>query len=167
VKRRLFNAGALVSLVLLLAMIGLWARGYHHPDLWLLRAGNRPWCLQSSQGEISLIWFDSGFLHGSDEPFSPRTGWFGVGGWDILDRQDRTPPVVTYARYYVKDGFLVALLGGMAVACAWLAHRHRLRESTGKCPACGYDLRGTPTKTCPECGAASASPASPATPGKA
>ena len=40
-------------------------------------------------------------------------------------------------------GALIALFGIL---------RKRCRLTAGRCPACGYDLRGTPER-CPECGA--------------
>jgi hypothetical protein len=30
--------------------------------------------------------------------------------------------------------------------------RMRLRQRRGSCVRCGYDLRGTPSRNCPECG---------------
>jgi hypothetical protein len=153
VKRRLFSAGAVVSLILLFAALALWVRGYYRSDHWVLREADPRWSLLSWTGEVSFIWIRENMLGGFGDPPLPRVGSFWVGGWERLETQDRTPPVVYYARYYIKDGFLVALLAGLAVACAGLAHRPRLRESTGQCPACGYDLRGSEGASCPECGA--------------
>ena len=41
----------------------------------------------------------------------------------------------------------------IAVPTAWLFLTGR-RVPPGRCPSCGYDLTGTPSPTCPECGAA-------------
>jgi uncharacterized repeat protein (TIGR04138 family) len=35
---------------------------------------------------------------------------------------------------------------------AWEAIRTRPQENRGRCKECGYDLRGSPSMVCPECG---------------
>jgi hypothetical protein len=46
---------------------------------------------------------------------------------------------------------LVSIVVFFASAVRYL--RHRREPTLGLCSACGYDLRGTPGRTCPECGA--------------
>ena len=54
--------------------------------------------------------------------------------------------------------YAVPGVGFGVVPLVWLGaraaagRRHRRRMATGRCPACGYDLRATPGR-CPECGA--------------
>jgi hypothetical protein len=57
----------------------------------------------------------------------------------------------------VPLGFAIdtALFGGIIFLlwCAPPLARESLRRRRGACPACGYDLRGITSGTCPECGA--------------
>jgi hypothetical protein len=62
-------------------------------------------------------------------------------------------PAVSYSVYYSLLAAAAALL-----PLAWLMvqadirlQRRRLRQMSGLCPTCGYDLRATPDR-CPECG---------------
>jgi hypothetical protein len=60
-------------------------------------------------------------------------------------------------RYVLIPGWLASLVAAICLAtallAAWHERRHRLRMRSGRCPACGYDLRATPER-CPECGTA-------------
>jgi hypothetical protein len=49
---------------------------------------------------------------------------------------------------------VMLLLAALAGRPLWTAIRSRRRIARGRCPNCGYDLRGSPGR-CPECGAAS------------
>jgi uncharacterized protein len=62
-------------------------------------------------------------------------------------------PVFWPAREYIiiLPHWLVATL--LAAPVVWAGARWRRRIDHQACPACGYDLRGTPGSTCPECGA--------------
>ena len=43
--------------------------------------------------------------------------------------------------------------GALLIVPYGLRARRQARGSDARCPACGYDLRGSEGKTCPECGA--------------
>ncbi len=91
------------------------------------------------------------------------TGWKRAG-FAAYARHDGTPPTGTgQARRHVLDDYAVefpywtpiALLGlpsAWYLARRWRQRRTaRMRRRAGLCPACGYDLRGSP-HGCPECG---------------
>lgn len=56
----------------------------------------------------------------------------------------------------VLPGFVLGTLvwGVASLALAWgcVSVRRGIRRRSGRCEMCGYDLKGTPTGVCPECG---------------
>jgi hypothetical protein len=97
----------------------------------------------------------------------PTSGWmweladFAVvrRGYSYASRSGGAPHVSVdtslFLPYWLIILFSIVVPGWWAV----LRHRKRLREAravSGRCVACGYDLRATPER-CPECGAVAAS----------
>lgn len=70
-----------------------------------------------------------------DLPVSQRSIWLGLGMW-------------------VAVGFVVFSLFGYAMARFYRLGLEQMRElhDSGRCPFCGYDLRGSTQNCCPECG---------------
>lgn len=83
------------------------------------------------------------------------------------DRDNRpyAPDVWTFASpRALRFNYIVSCCLVLATV-AYCAHRSfqraKNRRVLGRCAACGYDLRGTPTGRCPECGWLTASAAEP------
>jgi hypothetical protein len=170
--RILLNAATVVSLVLCAAAVVLWMWSYSHPpELARGEVANSYQVFTVSRGRLVVFddrepWLDG---TGSSRP----TRW----RWDTSDPLDTR--VVTglygpsqhtaFAGFFVGHHanvhtslttillpmwFVVAALGVLpAVSGARRARRRMRRADSGRCPACGYDLRATPER-CPECGAA-------------
>ena len=165
--RRLLTLASAVSLVLLVGVLGTWAR----PGLVAGHFG--PYAvpphtaLELHRGSACLYYY--GFA-GEDPPVWARHAI----------RADRPVDVgqLSYVEYRVADvpgRPLVAwvlvvppwwLAGAAAVLpLAWAVGGlrrlwSRRRAAAGLCPACGYDLRATPDR-CPECGAVPSHPVRP------
>ena len=75
-----------------------------------------------------------------------------VGTWRIYGKDVGLPLIPIWPGFAINTIFYAAIV--------WLlfafpfALRRRRRIKRGLCPACAYDLRGSPATTCPECGKA-------------
>lgn len=137
-----------------------------HPELvgWWSRMRTTPARTDYAEGDLGYVWFNETAMGWPAATFistarydgrqrgkgNYQVGTSGRATWEIGSRSY----VVPYTPLW--RAFLP-----MAAACAgawWLligvplALLRRFRRKEGHCPACGYDLRGSPGVPCPECG---------------
>lgn len=147
-QRRLFNLAAVVSLALCVATTVLWMRSYLPPNLYcgfrdgkgillfhdfnpeftfhdLLRIARNPGYIRGEWRMVGVEVIRGGFT----DPGNPRKYWL----------------------IALPLPYLMLLLAALPTFWWASARRERHRRTTGLCPGCGYDLRGTPDH-CPECG---------------
>jgi hypothetical protein len=99
---------------------------------------------------LSMRGYSANWISTKTRPFGPvlRRGWHleteGFYGRDL-------PVVPVWPGFALDTAFY-----GAIVLALWSAPgviRRRTRKRRGRCPACGYDLRGSAGGPCPECGA--------------
>ena len=171
-RRKLFNMVSVVSLLLFMATVGLWARSYYVCDA-LSRTRLAP---DGSPRVVTVVFAsDTGQLS-----YQRMTRGGGLAHWPAAEAQARVhgwmrettkPRVRDHAWWPRKHHIAVALsstaigvgyimplwivtlllaLPGICVASQWALRRRRHQHNL--CVDCGYDLRATPDR-CPECGA--------------
>ena len=177
-RRIIFNAMTVLSLLLCVATVGLWVRSYRHRE----RVGVR-WSDERSLGHsnIHLTWESSrlGIHHAYRHSFDRKTfddvlklneRWdFGENEYaELLDWRSsvrnrhgfgfmRESGTITTGSPDIGWSFMVpfwfpSLIWAVA-PLHWLYRRRLTHRLSGKtlCQSCGYDLRATPDR-CPECG---------------
>ncbi|MDP9174011.1 MAG: hypothetical protein M3O30_09120 [Planctomycetota bacterium] len=172
-KRRVFTAMIIGSLLLLVADVLLWSRSYSKVDSVEYTSRSGAYCaVQSTLGGFIRVVvadhdpgpfrfrFNPRVPHGGVLSFYPRhifllgaamtadgqiTHWFTSNG-NIIAKVQRP-----YWAFAISDLHFLVLMLLLAVTFYILRRRQRVYPA-GMCCLCGYDLRATPKK-CPECGA--------------
>jgi hypothetical protein len=160
--RILLNALTVLSLVLCVAILVLWARSYIRFDWLQVTHGTAGEELIAYRGRII-------YLHWDGIPSAPSISFDTgrtkpVGTLDIESRSDRRLLGITvpHGRVSGPDAdwwpwacpfWLLTLITVALPAGRFALMRRRLSHGgAARCIYCGYDLRATPDR-CPECGA--------------
>jgi hypothetical protein len=90
----------------------------------------------------------------------PAVNWQALGvryvrnnAWLPIAQLQAGYPVARSTAIFVPHWALAVLFGLLPAVPLVRALRRRQRVRQGRCPSCGYDLRGSPNR-CPECGTA-------------
>lgn len=95
------------------------------------------------------------FRGGDDwETLATAPGFAMDGSFDDLPARKTTlrvlPATPVWRGFILNTLYYAAITGGLFVVSRWAWRR--VRRERGRCPACGYDLRGDLDGGCPECG---------------
>ncbi len=176
-RRRLFNLAAAVSLVLWVATVVLWVRSYYRFDSLGYffdcdpRVGQRLVYVSSGNGYLHYQRnFTTTYRRASGLYVSGCSAlavdllsivknahygheWQGFGYMTSESITRGASPQTSRACSIVAPHWSLAILFAPLTICwAWWHGRQHHRRRSGRCLACGYDLRATPGR-CPECGA--------------
>jgi hypothetical protein len=159
-KRRLFTALSVLSLLLCVATLALWVRSYWRLDYATYVRDGALWVsFESLWGQVQFKRLPAETIGAS----VPR------GFWRLseLAPKWRLGSGVLWFHYFNSKGVRVVTIPHwfLALIFAILPALHlralvrsRRLHRISLCPRCGYDLRATPDR-CPECGAVPAAPA--------
>ncbi|HEX4793630.1 MAG TPA: hypothetical protein VH370_07560 [Humisphaera sp.] len=160
----------MASLLLALALAGLWIRSYFVADsighgLTFTGSGGVSYlrfvAVGSEFGKIGFargyVWegaggdIHSGWNLRHDHPAPPRsrinTPLWSVCGFTYSPFDIQS--VVSVRLMEIPDWFVTMVA---ALPAAWLGYRALRRKNPAGCPACGYNLTGNISGICPECG---------------
>jgi len=110
-----------------------------------------PWPSSSGRTVAPVSWAGNRLLFAQTHAQVPRPLWRSSA--DSTAKFGRQYHLGVYKSLALKVLSLAAGAVLLVVALAWLLDRLLRGQAPGLCAACGYDLRGTASDRCPECGA--------------
>jgi hypothetical protein len=151
-ERRLFNLAAAVSLVMMLALAGLWVWSYFAAPT-LTRTALEPFPFPPTRSE-SALWCYRGYVFLRTDRFRDLS--FKSGDPDAIRESARA---LSGVHFFLGRGYApqpgvyipVAVFATCTIMVVLVMWRTARRRAAGVCTVCGYDLRATPDR-CPECG---------------
>jgi hypothetical protein len=171
VKRRIFNAIAVVSALLCVATVALWIQScfIHEKIVW--HSGSNTWGVVNCDGRLQLKKMETRSVPSGYQRWdgSMRGNWEGDGdvieerrafgiGWHRGGVPFQGSTVAPPPRFSFQYESLALPYWFITLAFAVVPARSSLRAARrawltrhGRCGDCGYDLRATPER-CPECG---------------
>jgi hypothetical protein len=172
-KRILFQALAVLSLILFAATLVVWLRSYWREDI-ATTAGLPAWSGYSTMGSVTINHTDAGgnsseayYTIQKTTPTWTAIRQHGLGFHYGTHTEYATlqmgmlPPITTVWRHYksLTLPYWIPALLFTGLPAWWLFLYRRRRPTPGLCPACRYDLRAhAPGQKCPECGTVIATP---------
>jgi hypothetical protein len=145
-RRILFTSLAAVSLALCLFTVFVWVLGEFHIYGYGLDLGDRTLQMSSGRGTLRFNLLKNG-------PNSKwQTGIFDYGAPTLSYASYEYRVEATETTVFVTHWTVATVLALTPLVWFILVWRRKRGTKSGRCPVCGYDLRGTPDR-CPECGA--------------
>ena len=175
IRRRLFAVASAISLLLCLAVVALWVRGYWSIDRtqWSTHDARAYLSVKNEFGSVRILGQKEigkerfyGVSPGISFSTSPAEGeddstpgyaniWiddFGLFVWTGSGATANNAPLDRSFLVIVPD-WLIILPGAVFLFVGWRIRRNRrCREKMTLCSRCSYNLTGNTSGTCPECG---------------
>lgn len=174
--RKQIDLGIAIAMLFPAFTIGVSVWSYHHPRIWqsITPDGWRCWAMSNAQIAIGsysvpdhlktpLEWSDRqrrAFEDGRKElAHAVLIHWLEVlvfhrkhDTWSLV-RPVFSHPDLPTVKFMVLPLWPVSVLCLLPIAFkSYRAARNRRRSNAGRCPACGYDVTGSLSKRCAECG---------------
>ena len=154
-RRNIFNSLTVVSLLLMVATVGLWVEGQSHEYLFGYAPGQGADSDSYEIGSTPAGCFVTRYTTPSSDDVSGRERWnFIAFLFEIETVVGSGGPFLRIEGIDVSHWFLTLTFA--ILPAIWLFKWNKRRKlGPNACSSCGYDLTGNESGVCPECGASS------------